>query len=63
LGVITSGAIFQVGGAGYIVLNAANSLIQNQNFLQLRILPVLVLQRVYFYLEKFYNGITLQKLF
>ncbi|MBA4197915.1 MAG: hypothetical protein C0459_10210 [Chitinophaga sp.] len=32
LGVITSGAIFQVGGAGYIVLNAANSLIQNQNF-------------------------------
>jgi hypothetical protein len=32
LGVITGGAIFQVGGAGYIVLNAANNLIQNQNF-------------------------------
>ena len=32
LGVITSGAIFRVAGAGYIVLNTANCLIQNQSF-------------------------------
>ncbi|MBS1626634.1 MAG: hypothetical protein JSR09_01365 [Bacteroidetes bacterium] len=32
LGVVTSGAIFQVAGAGFIVLNAANCFIQNESF-------------------------------